>query len=134
WQRWQLERGYCDGGGRSLGLNCYLDEQEFLDELRGLAQRILGRTLQAKSGASLIVEKTPDHALHLPLIHRLFPDAVVLHVLRDGRDVTASLLAAHQTPWGRTWAPGTAAEAAVRWDKWVRMIQKDLPLFQRSRT
>src|SRR5262249_13054973 len=133
-QRWQEEHPYRAGGGRTIGLGCYLDEDEFVEELRGLVRRVLGRLLQAKPGASLVVEKTPDHALHLPLLHRLFPDAAVLHLLRDGRDVVASMLHAKLTEWGRDWGPKSAAEAAKRWVSYVRTIQNDLPLFARSRT
>jgi hypothetical protein len=134
WQRWQEEHRYRIEDGRTIGLACYLDEDAFLEQLRQLARSALSRIRELKPEASLIVEKTPDHGLHLPLIHRLFPDAVILHVLRDGRDVTASLLAAHHAPWGRTWAPETVVEAASRWDTWVRTIQRDLPLFERTRT
>jgi hypothetical protein len=36
-------------------------------------------------------EKTPEHTGHLPLIRRLFPEAKVVAISRDGRDVAASL-------------------------------------------
>lgn len=36
-------------------------------------------------------EKTPGNALHLSLILRLFPDSQIVHVVRDPRDVVASL-------------------------------------------
>lgn len=36
-------------------------------------------------------DKTPENVRHLDLLARLFPDAVFVHVIRDGRDVAASL-------------------------------------------
>ena len=36
-------------------------------------------------------ESTPLHLLYLPLIKKLFPDALIVHIIRDGRDVTVSL-------------------------------------------
>lgn len=36
-------------------------------------------------------DKTPSHALHLYAITRCFPNAQIIHVVRDGRDVAASM-------------------------------------------
>jgi hypothetical protein len=36
-------------------------------------------------------EKTPENVLHIELLARLFPRAVFVHVIRDGREVAASL-------------------------------------------
>lgn len=36
-------------------------------------------------------EKTPNHALHLQMIRRIFPEAQFIHLIRDGRDVAESL-------------------------------------------
>jgi hypothetical protein len=41
-------------------------------------------------------EKTPEHTGHLPRIRQLFPDAKVLVLCRDGRDVALSL---SKMPW-----------------------------------
>ena len=41
-------------------------------------------------GKPLAGEKTPDYVRHLPLLHRLFPDARIIHFSRDGRDVALS--------------------------------------------
>lgn len=45
------------------------------------------------AGRARWLEKTPEHLMHLSAIFRLFPRAQVLIVLRDGRDVAASLFA-----------------------------------------
>src|SRR5262249_17602288 len=37
-------------------------------------------------------EKTPDYARHLPFLHRLFPWARSVHLIRDGRDVALSIV------------------------------------------
>ncbi|HEY8544424.1 MAG TPA: sulfotransferase [Acidimicrobiales bacterium] len=39
-----------------------------------------------------VADKTPDHVLRIGAITALFPDARVVHVVRDGRDVAASFL------------------------------------------
>jgi hypothetical protein len=41
-------------------------------------------------------EKTPEHTGHLPRIRQLFPDAKILVLYRDGRDVALSLT---KMPW-----------------------------------
>lgn len=41
-------------------------------------------------GVEAIGEKTPEHAMCLPAIDATFPEAKVVHVVRDGRDVCVS--------------------------------------------
>lgn len=43
-------------------------------------------------------EKTPDHVLHLLQIKRLIPDALIIHIIRDGRDACLSM---EKLPWVR---------------------------------
>ena len=43
-------------------------------------------------GKPLAGEKTPDYVRHIPLLHRLFPNARFVHIIRDGRDVALSTL------------------------------------------
>ena len=45
-----------------------------------------------KHGKELGGEKTPDYVRHLPLLHRLFPWARSVHLIRDGRDVALSIV------------------------------------------
>jgi hypothetical protein len=44
-----------------------------------------------KQGAHRWAEKTPHHALYITQIKRFFPDALVVHIIRDGRDTALSL-------------------------------------------
>ena len=37
-------------------------------------------------------DKTPYYSLHVPLIMEMFPDAKILHIIRDGRDCALSML------------------------------------------
>jgi len=61
-------------------------------------------------------DKTPLYMQYLPLLERLFPDALYVHLIRDGRDAARSFL---QMPEGivtRTWAhPRSVAEFACQW-------------------
>ena len=61
-------------------------------------------------------DKTPLYMQHLPLLERLFPDAIWVHLVRDGRDAALSFLELPEGFSGRTWAlPRSAAEFAARW-------------------
>jgi hypothetical protein len=53
--------------------------------------RILMETIARKQGVERWAESTPLHMLYLPLIKRLIPSAIVIHIIRDGRDVAVSL-------------------------------------------
>jgi len=45
-----------------------------------------------ESGRSRFAEKTPSNMVRLPFIRAVFPDAKVIHIIRDGRAATASTL------------------------------------------
>jgi hypothetical protein len=130
WHRWWEERVFRAGGNRTIGLACYVTQDELIEMMRGFAVTVLGKLKSAKPAARLIVEKTPDHGIHLPLIEMLFPNAVLIHVLRDGRDVVASLCSAHRNGWGRGWAPAKVADAAKRWVDWVQEIRHQAKFFR----
>ena len=51
-----------------------------------------------RSGRPRLAEKTPANALRLPFIHSIFPDARVIHIIRNGRDVVRSLCAMQVQP------------------------------------
>src|SRR5688500_5691925 len=108
-----------DGATNPQGLPCYLTVGEFEDAVRQFAHAVLGKLLRHKPGARAVVEKTPDHALHIGFIRTLYPRAKIVHIIRDGRDVAVSQLAAGNEFWGDGWAPKDAAEAAGRWVQWV---------------
>jgi hypothetical protein len=44
-----------------------------------------------KAGCRVIVDKSPGHAMNIPIINKIFPAAKWIHILRDGRDVTLSI-------------------------------------------
>jgi hypothetical protein len=87
----------------------YLSREDALDALREVADRVFGGLAASMDpGAELIVERTPWHAYHLDLIGAVYPDAAVVHIIRDGRDVARSLLS-------QEWGPTRMADAAEEW-------------------
>jgi hypothetical protein len=59
-----------------------------------MARQYIGRL--RKKDVVWFGEKTPEHTGRLPCIRRLFPEAKILVLCRDGRDVALSL---SKTPW-----------------------------------
>jgi hypothetical protein len=61
-------------------------------------------------------DKTPLYMQHLDLLERLFPTALFVHLIRDGRDAALSFLAVPEGIMTRTWAhPRSAADFACQW-------------------
>ncbi|MFN3649516.1 MAG: sulfotransferase family protein [Armatimonadota bacterium] len=54
--------------------------------------------LAALDGKGRMMEKTPANAVRIPFIDRLYPDCQFVHVIRDGRHTTASLIARRVLP------------------------------------
>jgi hypothetical protein len=99
---------------RYKGLHSVLTDDEFTALGAGMLDEVVARAAALKPGATVVVEKTPSHSTCAPAIAAFAPDAVVVHLVRDGRDAAASLLAAGRS-WGGWWAPRTVARAAAMW-------------------
>lgn len=62
--------------------------------------------LAAEQGKNIILEKTPQHIFYLETITAYFPNSKIIHLIRKGEDVIASLYeATHQYPqyWDGVW-------------------------------
>ena len=95
----------------------FMDRADFVDASRDFCDRLFGGLRERSDpSASRIVERTPWHAHSVDLIADVYPDAWVLHIIRDGRDVSRSLLS---QPWG----PDTMGEAAAEWRETVELAQ-----------
>jgi hypothetical protein len=120
-RRWRRGLALRERGG--VGLACYFTEPEMLELLRDFMRKLLQRMLEPLTENQFFVEKTPDHALYLPEIIELLPESRIIHVLRDPRDVVASLMAASRTWAGESsWAPDNARDAARLWVRTVNTV------------
>jgi LPS sulfotransferase NodH len=108
---------------RFNGLPTIWNEDEFYEFLREFLRRIYSRVLDTKPKASIVLDKHPGYSPHVEHINRLMPNAKFVHVIRDGRDVTVSLVAASQG-WGRQWAPAIVESAASLWKSSVVEARK----------
>jgi Sulfotransferase family len=73
-----------------------------------------------RRGKARWADKTPLYALAIPFLAEVFPDAQIVHVIRDGRDVALSVL-------DRTVRDLTAADVARRWQKKITKAREDAP-------
>lgn len=70
-------------------------------------------TYASSRGKARWGDKTPGYLGYLPLLARLFPDAQFLHIVRDGREVAASLVE-------QRWGPRSTVDGAFWWRNKVR--------------
>lgn len=75
------------------GLDADYIEGRILDECRNAGDflRIVMGEICQMQGKQRWAENSPEAMLYLPLIKQLIPDALVVHIIRDGRDVASSL-------------------------------------------
>lgn len=68
------------------------------------------------AGCSVWVEKTPHHLFQVAAINRLVPGVRFIHILRDGRDVTASIRDASLEDRGY-WGEWSVSALAKHWNR-----------------
>jgi len=68
-------------------------DQRVMEDCRNAGDflRIVMEAVARKQGVQRWAECTPLHLLYLPLIKKLIPDALVIHIIRDGRYAALSL-------------------------------------------
>lgn len=99
--------------------------------------RTLYRIYAAKQGKMHCGDKSPMYALWIPLLARSLPEARFLHLIRDGREVAASVLdrkargwpkgpLATAYMWSRTVNSGRAAGEALGSKRYMEVRYTDL--------
>ncbi len=81
---------------------------------------VVNRAFARGEGKPRWGDKTPGYVRHLPLIKELFPDATILHMIRDGRDVVLSFLE-------QAFGPTGVLEGADYWRADVERGRRDGP-------
>ncbi len=73
----------------------------------------------------LVGDKTPRYVRDIPTLHELFPAARFVHIIRDGRDVSLSIMewskARHTVGGFSSYARDPVATAALWWEWQVRL-------------
>lgn len=93
-RRFLNEKHHLDAGHWRQGAPLLYTETEFYQGLRAIAGDVYGRLHAKKPEAKHLLDKHPDYARHLPLVQKLFPNAKVIHLIRDGREVVVSMMSA----------------------------------------
>jgi hypothetical protein len=96
----------------------WVEREVLLDAARDFCDRVLEPHLAP--GARLLSERTPAHSGAVGLIREVYPDAKLVHIIRDGRDVARSLAA-------QDWGPAGIAEAARVWRDAVSAARAEAP-------
>jgi len=105
---------------RVSGLGASDVESRILDDCRNAGDflRIVMDELTRQQGARRWAGNTPEEILHLRQIKKTIPEALVIHMIRDGRDVSVSLSQKRYIrpfPWKQRASP----EAAALYWEWV---------------
>ena len=115
--RRKLAAYICEGKGtsfRDLGL----DPRETIDEIVagpptiGSAIGIVFRAYARRHGKPRWGDKRPAYLLNLEVVTGMFPDAQIVHIVRDGRDCVASMKEA-------AWYKDTIYKAVSSWTRGV---------------
>ncbi len=70
-------------------------------------------------------DKTPMYMQNLRLLERLFPDALFVHLIRDGRDAALSFLSMPKGLMTETWMqPRSVADFACQWRTEVKAARR----------
>lgn len=113
----ERERQHMDKGDWQQGLPVLFTPEEVLSGLRDLTGLVYDRVLRTRPGATHILDKHPNYANHMATITRVLPGARFIHIIRDGREVAASMIsAAKRNHFGASEASGAAAD----WDRFTR--------------
>jgi hypothetical protein len=108
---------------RQSGLDAESIKLKIMEECQsgGDFLRIVMEEIAQKQGVQRWADCTPEHLLYMEEIKRQIPDALFIHIIRDGRDVALSYLQqgwSHPLPWDRK---EQLAVAGLYW-KWI--VQK----------
>lgn len=112
---------------RRTGLDWNEISEEVMAKCRsgGDFLRIVMQSMARRQGVERWADCTPEHLLYLQRIKRTIPEALIIHIIRDGRDVALSL---EKQGWIKpfAWDRGKTLEvAALYWDWIVRKGRKD---------
>jgi hypothetical protein len=110
------------------GVGVFMDRAAVVAALRTFCDRVFEAAREKYSpGAPWYLDKSPDNVDRIPILAETHPDAWNIHIVRDGRDVVRSLLAA---PFEDI---TTVGEAAARWARNVGNVIREKGRLHRLR-
>lgn len=100
------------------GLPSVITEDEFDALITRMVDELHQQILAMKPFATTLLLKDPNASVHVDLVTRYVDQPKFIHLVRDGRDVADSLMAASKA-WGRGWAPSSVRRGASMWRRHV---------------
>lgn len=117
--RWHGQKQATEAEDRvTYGLYYVWPQDEFEGWLRQFIAETYRRVRAAKPDATCILDKHPTDSTAVDVIHHFLPQARFIHIIRDGRDASLSMLDAGAKVGfrsGQQWAP-----AASHWNRMAR--------------
>ena len=125
-------RSYFEGNEENLentrqifGARYFSNPEELLQICASFVDDLFS-TSASQAGKPIWCEKTPFNVLHIDFLSQLFPDAPVIHIIRDPRAVILSLIQPSEY-----WAPSNVHDAALFLDtffqRWFQLKEKIHP-------
>jgi sulfotransferase family protein len=100
--------------GLDVGMTRLLSDDDFYGLCAAFAETVLEKIADSHPGATVVLEKTPEHVRDAPLILRLLPEVWFLHIIRDPRSVVSSVVVAARS-WGSQWWSSSVVQNALLW-------------------
>jgi len=70
-------------------LSAYVSEEQVRDAMASTIRAIYG-SYAKKTGKKIVVDRSPNNIWSFPLLAEILPEAKLIHLIRDGRDVACS--------------------------------------------
>ncbi len=103
------------------GLGRILEREKLIELIRQFSCEILSEAIGPNH--RFLVEKSPSHLFTMSFINEIFPNAKFIHVIRDGRDVTVSVLAATKS-WMPNWKKTFGASISTSAHSWNHAVKR----------
>ncbi len=100
----------------------YISDSALLETIGEFADSVFAGLL-SRLDKPRFVDHTPWYVACIPLIKALYTDSTIVHLLRDGRQVTASLR--HSFDQGFRWAGSTVAASSSMWSALVTIGREE---------
>jgi hypothetical protein len=118
---WHKETQNINVKGINKGLPFLWTSDEFSDFLLEFIDKVYAKVLINNPDATHILDKNPMYSFSVELIHELLPNARFIHLIRDGRDVAVSMMAARRNIG---YGPSSFINSVETWQKYVSAAMK----------
>ena len=118
---WKGEADSIKRGRWNQGLPFLWTEDEFYDFLREFIGKVYERVVATNPQATHILDKHPGYSMYVEDINKILPNARFIHIIRDGRDVAGSMVAARKKIGYGT---GTISESSAAWQEHIWAARK----------